>query len=199
MVFRRWVKGDLPMKTEIYFVRHAKPDFSIREDEIRPLTKQGLEDSKLVTEFLINKDITRVYSSPFKRAVDTVRDFADRIGLPIIPVADFRERSVGMWVDDFSVFASKQWEDWDYKLENGDSLIETQERNLAALRKILLDNRGESIVIGTHGTALSTLINYYNPNFSLEDFNRIAKIMPWIVCFTFNEETLVTIEEFELL
>lgn len=187
------------MKTKIFFVRHAKPDYSIREDELRPLTKQGLEDTKLVTKFLINKDITRIYSSPFKRASDTVKDFANKTGLSIVPLDGFRERSIGMRVDDFPAYAAKQWGDWDYKLENGDSLRETQERNVATLQKVLQDDCGESIVIGTHGTALSTLINYYNPSFSLEDYNRISKKMPWIVCFTFNDKTLETIEEFDLL
>ena len=44
--------------TKAYFVRHAKPDFSIKDDLLRPLTEEGIEDSKKVTEFLLNKNIT---------------------------------------------------------------------------------------------------------------------------------------------
>lgn len=43
------------MKTYIYFVRHAQPDISIKEDLIRPLTEQGIEDAKKVTKVLMNK------------------------------------------------------------------------------------------------------------------------------------------------
>ena len=44
----------------------------------RELTEKGLEDRKLVTEFLWNKNIDLVLSSPYKRSVDTIKDFADK-------------------------------------------------------------------------------------------------------------------------
>lgn len=54
---------------KVYFVRHAKPDFSVKDDLIRPLTEEGIKDSKKVTEFLMDKNITKIYSSPYKRAL----------------------------------------------------------------------------------------------------------------------------------
>ena len=35
-----------------------------------------------------------------------------------------------------------------------------QGRNMEALNKILSDNQGKEIVVGTHGTALSTILNF---------------------------------------
>lgn len=63
--------------TKVYFVRHAEPDYNNHEDALRELSPKGMEDRKLVTKFLMDKDIDVVLSSPYKRAVDTVRDFAD--------------------------------------------------------------------------------------------------------------------------
>jgi len=34
--------------TNIYFVRHCEPDFSIYEDLIRPLTDKGLKDEDFI-------------------------------------------------------------------------------------------------------------------------------------------------------
>jgi len=34
--------------TNVYFVRHAEPDYNVRDDFARPLTKKGKEDAKLV-------------------------------------------------------------------------------------------------------------------------------------------------------
>ena len=62
----------MKMKTDVYFVRHAQPDFSIKDDAIRPVSEKGMEDTKKVTYTLINKNITAIYSSPFKRAIDTI-------------------------------------------------------------------------------------------------------------------------------
>ena len=50
--------------TTIYFMRHAQADNSVRDGRIRPLTEKGLADRKLVTEFLQDKDIDVVVSSP---------------------------------------------------------------------------------------------------------------------------------------
>ncbi|HHW71346.1 MAG TPA: histidine phosphatase family protein [Clostridiales bacterium] len=80
--------------TRVYFIRHAKPDVSVRDDLTRPLTEGSLNDCRKVTEFLLDKNITKVFLSPYKRAVDTVKDFADTSGLKINIVEDFRERKV---------------------------------------------------------------------------------------------------------
>jgi len=69
--------------TTVYFVRHAQPNYENHDDILRELTAKGLEDRKLVTTFLADKNVDVVLSSPFKRAVDTVRDFADSKSLEI--------------------------------------------------------------------------------------------------------------------
>ena len=60
---------------------------------------------------------------------------------------------------------------------------------------ILRDYAGQTVVIGTHGTALSTILNYYNPNFGLQDFLRIVNRMPCIMEMTFSGEKLLGISE----
>jgi 2,3-bisphosphoglycerate-dependent phosphoglycerate mutase len=183
------------MKTNIYFVRHAEPDFLIKDDLIRPLSDKGLADTKKVTVSLLDKNISVIYSSTFKRAVDTIKDFADYMGFEIITNQDFCERKVGEWVDDFKSYSKNQWEDFDYKLENGESLKEVQARNVSGLLEVIKNNCGKSVVIGTHGTALSTIINYFKPSFGYDDFWGIIDKMPYILCFKFDDEKLEGIEE----
>lgn len=175
--------------TTVYFVRHAEPDFTVHDDRTRPLTEKGLADAGRVTVFLENKGIQVVFSSPFLRAVDTVRDFAERKKLPVNIVEDFRERKVdSTWIEDFTSFTKRQWEDFDYRLSDGESLREVQERNIRALEEVLRNQEGKNILIGTHGTALSTIINYYRNSFGYEDFNKIRGIMPWIVEMDFEKK-----------
>lgn len=185
--------------TKVYFVRHAKPDFSIKDDLLRPLTEDAIKDSKKVTEFLKDKEIKRVFSSPYKRAIDTIKDFAESKNLNIDIIDDFRERKVdNAWIEDFNTFAKEQWLDFNYKLNKGESLNEVQNRNIRALMKILSENTEHNIVIGSHGTALSTIINYFNKEFGYADFERIKDLMPFIVCFTFEGQAIINIEEFIL-
>lgn len=61
--------------TTVYFVRHAEPNYNNYKDAFRELSAKGLEDRKLLTKFLADKGIDIVLSSPFKRAIDTIKDF----------------------------------------------------------------------------------------------------------------------------
>lgn len=173
--------------TRVYFVRHAEPNYSNHNDALRELSPKGMRDRKLVTAFLKDKKIDVVISSPYKRAVDTIRDFADSYGFEIEIIDAFRERKVDSgWIEDFDAFAKKQWEDFTFKRSDGESLQEVQARNITALRSVLDTYAGKNIVIGSHGTALSTIIRFYSPSFGYDDFQKIKDVMPWIVEFDFD-------------
>ena len=174
--------------TRIYFVRHAEPNYSNHNDIFRELSPRGMVDRELVTDFLADKHIDIVISSPFKRAIDTIVPFAEEKGLEIEIIEDFRERKVdSCWIEDFSEFSRKQWEDFEYKLTDGECLHEVQKRNISALKSVLERYSGKNIVVGSHGTALSTVINYYDSSFGYDDFENIRKRMPWIVEFDFDD------------
>ncbi|MBQ8575808.1 MAG: histidine phosphatase family protein [Clostridia bacterium] len=180
--------------TKVYFVRHAEPNYNNRDDMQRELSAKGMADRELVTQFLSDKNIEIVLSSPYKRAIDTVAHFADNKGLNIEIVDDFRERKVdSIWIEDFTSFSKAQWADFDYKLSDGESLNEVQSRNIYALKKVLEKYKDKNIAIGSHGTALSTIINYYDNSFGYEGFEKIRTVMPWIVEFTFQNDKCISI------
>ncbi|QAT39860.1 histidine phosphatase family protein [Clostridium sp. JN-9] len=188
------------MKTVVYFVRHAEPDYSIHDDAIRPLTDRGKKDALKVAAYFKDKGIEAALSSPYKRAIDTIKPFIDTNNMNVELVEDFRERKVdSCWIDDFHEFSQKQWEDFNYKLSDGECLHEVQERNVKALEKVLRKFYGKNIVIGTHGTALSTIINYYESSYGYKDFDEIRSLMPWIVKLTFDEMICVKIEKINIL
>lgn len=184
--------------TTVYFVRHAAPNFKNHDDLTRELSAQGLKDRKLVTEFLWDKKIEVVLSSPYKRAVDTIKEFADAKGLKIELIDDFRERKVGNeWINNFDDFCKSQWADFDYKLSDGESLREVQRRNISALHQVLETSAGKNVVIGSHGTALSTIIHYFDLTFGYKEFNEIKDLMPWIVRFSFENDRCLEIQKYD--
>ena len=185
--------------TIVYFVRHAESNYNNHDDLLRELTEKGLKDSKLVTQFLSDKEIDIAFSSPYKRAIDTTRDYAASSGLEIHIENDFRERRVdSAWIEDFASFCKAQWMDFDYKLSDGETLREVQERNIAVLNRLLNHHRNSTIVVGTHGTALSTIINFYDKQFGYNNFEKIKGLMPWIVRFTFEDDVCVEIQLYNL-
>ncbi len=176
--------------TKVYFVRHAQPDHSWKDDRTRPLTEEGKKDSEIVSEFLKDKKIDVFYSSPYKRSMDTIADAAASLGKEIITDERLREREKGPDGNNHDMF-QKRWADHDYHEEGGESINMVQKRNMEALNEILVANRDKEIVLGTHGTALSTILNFYDNSFGCEDFLRIIDWMPYIIELDFEDDKLV--------
>ena len=185
--------------THIYFVRHAEPNYSNHDDIGRELTPRGLADRRLVTEFLLDKGVAAIYTSPYRRALDTILPFAEAARLPIVHVPDFRERRVdATWIDDFDAFSRHQWADFDFHLPGGESLREVQNRNIAALMQLVRQHAGQSVVVGSHGTAISVILNHFDPAFGHAQFESIRRLMPWIVRLDFDGEVFLGWEGFRL-
>lgn len=178
--------------TKVYFVRHAQSDSTIRDDRTRPLTEVGLRDSRAVSWLLADRNISYIASSSYTRSVETVSHFAEQAGLEIKIYEDLRERNAGSWHGDrFFDFIEKQWSDHDYHIEDGECLCEVQERNIRVLKKLLTEHKGENIVIATHGTALSTILNFYYPQYDFECFKKIVNFMPFVIRLDFERDKLV--------
>jgi len=171
--------------TTIYFVRHAEPVHGWEEDRSRPLTEEGVKDSKAVADFLREIKVDLFYSSPYKRSVDTISDSAMEKKLPIRTDERFRERVNGTEVNNIEMI-QKRWMDFDYHEEYGESLSMVQNRNVEALKEILQNHEGKTIVIGTHGTALSAILNYYEPEYDVNSFMRMINYMPYIIRLDFD-------------
>ena len=184
--------------TMIYFVRHAEPVHSWKEDRSRPLTEEGVIDSKAVADYFRDIKVDLFYSSPYKRSLDTISDSAKEKKLPVRTDERFRERVNGNEVNNKEMFL-KRWTDFDYHEENGESLSMVQNRNMEALTEILQNHEGKTIVIGTHGTALSTILNFYEPDFNINSFLRIIDYMPYIIRLDFDGESFIRKEELLIL
>lgn len=187
------------MKTKVYFIRHAEPNYDNHDDISRELSPKGLQDSQQIVTILRDEQIDYFYSSPYKRAIDTILPLAAFHQKEIYHIAHFSERKITThWIEDFNSFTEKQWADFFYHLPGGESLQEVQERNVMALLTLLDRHQGKTLVIGTHGTALSTILRYYQPTYSIKDFNRIKHIFPYMICLTFEDFSLVSMQEIPL-
>ncbi|MCM1498152.1 MAG: phosphoglycerate mutase family protein [Clostridium sp.] len=176
--------------TKVFFVRHAQPEHAWKEDRTRPLTEEGKKDSTIVLEFFKDKKIEMFYCSPYRRSMDTIADTAAFFKKDIITDERLREREKGLAGNTYGMF-QKRWADHDFHEECGESIAMVQKRNIEMLNKILSDNQDKEIVVGTHGTALSTIMNFYDNGFGCEDFLRIIDWMPYIIELDFEGDKLV--------
>ena len=175
--------------TQLYFVRHAHSTYTPEELE-RPLSEKGFEDTKKVTEILIDESIDHVVSSTYKRAIQTVEGVAQHIGKEIELIEAFRERTLSAKpVDDFKKAITSVWEDFDLVLEGGESNYTAQARGVEATLQLLHTYRGKKIVIGTHGNIMVLIMNYFDPKFDVRFWEQLE--MPDIYCLSFDETELV--------
>lgn len=180
--------------TQLYFVRHAQPIHTWEEDRTRPLTEEGKDDSKKVSEILKNIPFSYAISSPYLRSVDTISDFIQERGLKLHTDERLRERRKGPDGNVLGMF-QRRWGDLDYHEDQGESLRMVQRRNMEVIFELLDQHRNENIIIGTHGTALSTILHYYNPAFGCKDFLRIIDYMPYIIRLDFKDSDYIGQEE----
>jgi len=150
-----------------------------------------MEDRKVVLDFLRDKGVDVFYCSPYRRSLDTIREAAEYYGKSIHTDERLRERETAPGGNNRELF-QKRWADFDWHEPGGESLRSVQERNMAALTEILEENRDKTIVIGTHGTALSTILHLCDPSFNCGSFLRIIDWMPYIVELDFDGTRFLT-------
>lgn len=180
--------------TEIYFVRHAQPDFTWQNDLTRPLTEEGTKDTQKVCSAMADIPLDCAISSPYRRSIDTIKKCAELHGLQVEIDERLYERKKGKGGNVYGMF-QKRWDDFDYCETDGECLASVQKRNIEAIFDILEKHPNQKIMIGTHGTSLSTIINFFDNTFKCNGFLRIIDYMPYILKMTFNGKNYISREE----
>ena len=183
--------------TRVYLVRHAQPDISVQEDALRPLTEKGLED-RTKTLLLADRGLNALYSSSYRRAMETIEPLAQQTGLPVGTDPDFRERQTGSWIegnDNFRRFQQEQWADFSAARDGGESLGQVEKRVAAALSRVLAAHPGQRVAVAGHGTAFSVLLHHLDSSFGYEESHLLCKRLPWIVELIFGGEELLSRRE----
>jgi 2,3-bisphosphoglycerate-dependent phosphoglycerate mutase len=78
-------------------IRHAEslPDRNVPEDEWQ-LSVTGREQAQALCSKMFDLGVKRIYSSPYPRAVATVRPLAEALGIEVEIRNDLRERRLAM-------------------------------------------------------------------------------------------------------
>ena len=174
--------------TEIVFIRHAQSDASVKDAASRPLTPDGHEKAHLLAEHFKDTSFDAVYSSPYLRAMDTVRPLCLEKSLPLKKDDRLREWMGGRPFPEEMFFERMQ------RLFENPGDCEGGCESMRALEKrmhectLQLINRhpNERIAAATHGLALSALIRHYWPQFGYEDFKNLLPSTPYLAHATFD-------------
>ncbi len=161
--------------TVVYLVRHAEsaPTPALPEAGW-PLSPAGEAQAVALVAALLPLGITRVYSSPYLRARQTVQPFATAAGLPLGTADGLRERKLteGM-VDGWAEHLRQSWRDFDYRLPGGESLRECQARTVRTLRELAARHPHATIAACSHGNAIATALHAADPSAGLDDWRSL--------------------------
>ncbi len=153
----------------------ARPDHRVPEMD-RPLSPRGRQQALDLVPALSLLGIEYVWSSPYPRAINTARPFADAHGLKISLHLDLRERKLaGKPVSDFRALLLKTWEDFQLAVRGGESSSECQARVRRAVDELAAGHTGSTLLLASHGNALALYLNSIDSSFGFDGWAAMKK------------------------
>ncbi|WP_433133944.1 histidine phosphatase family protein [Micromonospora sp. CA-240977] len=126
------------------------------DESTRPLTPSGLQQARDLVDALVGPRPVAVWSSPYDRAVQTVRPAAQALGLPVRTCAGLREWDDGLpFTTDWEPHYERSWADPSFARPGGESLDEVTARAVAAVRALATAYPGRGVVAASHSTLIA--------------------------------------------
>lgn len=159
------------MEKAIYIIRHCE---AIGQGREASLTENGFRQAKILSEWLVNKRISRIISSPYLRAVQTIAPFSENNNIEIETDNRLIERILS--TQDFPDWLEKletTFSDFSLTYEGGESSEEATARIVELINEISTSDH-ESIAVVAHGGIIALLLHYYDKNFGFEQWKNIC-------------------------
>ena len=177
---------------KIVFIRHGKAAMAGQDHE-RELDEDGIIQANSLKKKLIELGLknTRVYSSPFKRAIQTIEPFLKEKGDDnAIVTSDLEE--IHMPKDEKlskHQIIEKMWEDEFFKVGNGISHSEHFNKIKPFLDEVFdkFKSEKEDIIVITHGVLIGIILKFYfKIKFGFSDWKKMT--MPDIYMLNYDAE-----------
>ncbi|MDO3410544.1 histidine phosphatase family protein [Saccharibacillus sp. CPCC 101409] len=179
-------------QTILYFVRHAESFYAEGRERERGLSEQGTRDAQAAAELLRPERIDAFVSSPYERAVATIRPAAEEQGREIRLEEDLRERKIGDFAPySFADAKRRALEEPAFSFPGGESGEAAQARAMAVVRRIVKEYAGRKIALGTHGDIMTLMLNGFDSRFGYEFWT--STTMPDIYRMTLDGEKAVEV------
>lgn len=161
----------------IVFIRTAETDWN-RDGRWQgwvqnPLNAHGQRQAQKLAKFVRNIALGALYASDLRRARDTAAPIAEACGFEPIYDERLRERGIGTWqgltLEEVSTWYADIYTTCIANPDNttvpgGETRAEVRQRMLAALDDILAQDKGETVGVVSHTTALKALLTHLLPD-----------------------------------
>lgn len=192
---------------ELILIRHGLPEKIINEDgqpANPPLSEKGREQASKMAQWLKDREIDRLYSSPMQRAFQTAEPLSKMKNLEIEVrdgVAEY-DQDAGHYipVEELKELDYERWQ----KLMRGEvdeiDFPRFCENVIATIEAIIDENRGKKVAITCHGGVINVwtahVIGFEPRMFFNPDYTSINRFM----AASSGEKSVITLNEhFHLL
>ena len=159
------------MKTRLLIIRHAK---SVANENGMfggitdyPLSQIGNKQAEDLSERLKKYEIDKIYSSPLKRAKQTIIPYAMAINKDVIIVDDLIEINVGSWEDQSRDELRKKFPEVNRKIDETEfytgifgqeETVDVASRMFDVITKLAKENCNKTIIIVSHVVAVRAFL-----------------------------------------
>lgn len=166
----------------LLITRHSKTQWNqerrLQGRKDSPLSAQGLEDARILGEYLKNEAIDEIYSSPLGRAQTTARTIFPH--QEIILDDNLVEMSFGQYEGENVAKLIKQDDYYNLwhqpsdqsALPGGESYGQVRERMIAFVEKLKSESPDKTVFVVTHGMAFIVLLGVLE-GLATEEFTKI--------------------------
>jgi len=161
--------------SKVYLIRHAEsqPDPNIPESEW-PLSEVGKSQAEQLVEELKDISIDVIASSPFPRALETLRPLSKKLNKRIFIENDLRERKLcDSPRKDWNEILVRSWNDFSFSLPNCESGNECQRRIKDCISDLVRKFPNQIISVSSHGNAIALFLNSLDDSFGYREWKEM--------------------------
>lgn len=159
------------MNKTIYLIRHCQAAGQAAD---APLTSEGIAQAEALAEFLSEAQIGQIVSSPFVRALQSIKPLSIRLNIE--SKSDARLIEAALSTIDYSDWLDKLREtfsDFELSFEGGESSRVATRRATAAVNDALLLDT-DRIAMVTHGRLLTLILNHFDSKYGFEEWRNLT-------------------------
>ncbi|KON82920.1 phosphoglycerate mutase [Rossellomorea marisflavi] len=159
------------MNKTIYLVRHCKAEGQAPDAR---LTREGKEQADRVTAFFKGISVDAILTSPYLRAVDTVRGLAEDHGIPLKEETRLSERVLaGQDQPEWLSMLERTFTDLELSYPGGESSRQAMERGMEVIDDVL-QRQHHVTVMATHGNLMALLLKRFDVTFGFTQWKTLS-------------------------
>jgi broad specificity phosphatase PhoE len=150
-----------------FMVRHAHAVWQTGEE--REISPEGFLAAQRVANVLDSQPIDIIYSSPYTRAIQTIRPLAERLHLPVKIDRRLAERIISdQPVNDFRTSIQWLWQHPACALPGGESNRAAADRGITFIKSAIrqassCSAKSPGLAVSTHGNLLALILQNFYP------------------------------------